>query len=227
MKMSVLDVVLEPLRFVQQTQEYSRRVRQAIGLVQLVVDAWLSQDRQRMRIVHGEISRSAEELVQLKLSLYDQIKDMRFRSPGGYAFSQYLACQGRIVESSRDLADLLVLRQITVPADLHADFRALAAQVIDVCERAMTPAEVVSSEAETAPAEADVEKAVEALEGIANSRRQAGQLGLKLVLRIDDLQEQLGPATATFLDRCCAALQRLADAAEHVGDHLRLIYPQE
>jgi uncharacterized protein Yka (UPF0111/DUF47 family) len=121
----------------------------------------------------------------------------------------------------------LVLREATIPADLQTDLRAFAAQIADVCERAMTPAEVLSSEAETIPAEADIEKAFDALQGITDSNRQAKRLEVKLIQRLYDHEEQLGLATTMFLDRCCAALQQAADAAERTGDHLRLIFPQE
>ena len=73
--------------------------------------------------------------------------------------------------------------------------------------------------------EADVEKALDALGGITDSNRQAKQLGMKLVQRLYDHEEQLGLVTTLFLDKCCAALQQAADAAERTGDHLRLIFP--
>jgi uncharacterized protein Yka (UPF0111/DUF47 family) len=224
--MNMLDMISEPLLFAQQSHEFSKRVHESASLVSPLMEALLSQDRERMRSVRDAMSRIRDETIPVKLALYDQIKELRFRSPGAYAFSQYLACQDRIAELAQDFADLLAVREITLPAGLQAEFKALAVQVVDVCERAMTPSEILSSETEAPPAEADLEKAAEMLQGITDSSRQAKQSSLKCIQRICSHEAQLDAATTMFLDKVCDALRQLVEAAERTGDHLRLIFPQ-
>jgi uncharacterized protein len=224
--MNMLDMISEPVLFAQEAYEHSRKVYQIVKQVPLLMEALLSQDFRRIRAIREDISKMRDETIQIKLSLYDRIKDMHFHSPGAYAFSQFLACQDGIAGSSLDFADVLTLREITIPVELQAGFKAFAAQVVDVCERAMTPAEVFSSETEAIPAEDELKKALNALRGVTESNKQAKRLGVRLIQRVQANEEQLGWSSTMFIDKCCAALQKLADDAEHTGDHLRLIFPQ-
>jgi uncharacterized protein Yka (UPF0111/DUF47 family) len=224
--MNMLDMISEPVLFAQESYEHARKVHQIVKRLPLLVDAFLSRDYQQMGIIQEEIAQTRDETVRIKLSLYDRIKDMHFHSPGAYAFSQYLAGQDGMAGASLELADVLTLRRAGIPPELQADFRALAAQVIDVCETAMMPAEVLLSEAEAIPSEEDLEKAHHALRGVADSRKQVRHLGMTLLQHVTAGEGLLGWADALFLDKCCAAMQKLAQQAEHAGDHLHLIFPQ-
>jgi hypothetical protein len=49
---------------------------------------------------HEQISHVAGEADQIKLALYDRIKNVHVRSPGSHAFSQYVSSLDRIVGSA-------------------------------------------------------------------------------------------------------------------------------
>jgi uncharacterized protein Yka (UPF0111/DUF47 family) len=194
-----------------------------VELVAPLGDALLAEDYEKIRTLRKETTRIADEARQMRLSLCDQIKDMHFRSASGYAFSQYVAHQDKMPESSQDFAELLVLCRTTIPDGLHVDFRAFASRITGVCEEVAVLTEVLSSEAEAVSANADAPNALDAIRGISDSNWQARQLGRKFAQRVYELEEQLGPMAILFLDKCCTALQELADNAEQIVYHVRLM----
>ncbi len=221
--MDAFDMISEPVLFAQQLHEHANRVHQSVELIRPLVEALLAGDHEKVQTLHEHMSRIRAEAGQVKLSLYDQIKDMHFHSAGGYAFSQYLACQDKIAGASQKFAELLASRETTISLELHADFRAFVAQVVDVCAQALILAEGLSSPPETVPPASEAQNTREVIQGIIEGNRQARQLGMKLAQCACRLEEQLGPVTILFLDKYCATLCDAADNAESMANHLRLM----
>jgi predicted phosphate transport protein (TIGR00153 family) len=221
--MDVLDAISEPVLFARQLHEHSQKIHQGVELVAPLADALLAEDYEKIKTLRKETTRIADEARQMRLLLCDQIKDMHFRSAGGYAFNQYLAHQDKMAELSQGFADLLMLRRTTIPGGLHADFRAFVSRAITVCEEVAVLTEVLSSEGETVAADADAPNVLDAMRGISDGNWQVRQLGRKFAQRVYELEEQLGPVSILFLDKCCTALQELADNAEQVVCHLHLM----
>jgi len=213
----------EPILFVQQLYAHAHSVDRSVALTQLLAGALLAEDYERVQIVHEQISRITEEVIRIELSLYARIKNMHFHPAGGYAFSQYLTCQGKVAGSAQELADLLVLRQTTIPAALRDDFLALVTQVVNVSRRALSLMEGLSSEAQTLCADTEAESPLNAMRGVPDDRGQAGRLRRKFAQRVYSLEEQLDPVTIILLDKCCTLLHKVADSAEHAIDHLGLM----
>jgi predicted phosphate transport protein (TIGR00153 family) len=221
--MNAFDMIAEPICFARQLHEHAHKVHQSVDLVPSLVDALLTGDYEKIRTLHEQMSRISDEASQTKLSLFDQIKNMQFHSVGGYAFSQYLACQDKIADVAQKFAALLVLRGTTIPDELHADFRAFAAQVAHVCEQTATLAESVSSPPESVPPATEAQNTLAMIQGIVEGNRHARQLGMQLARCACRLQERLSPVTVLFLDKYCATLYEAADNAEHTANHLRLM----
>ena len=221
--MNAFDMISEPILFIRQLREHSNRVHQGVELIQSLADALLAEDYEKTRTLHEQMGRIRDEVDQSKLSLYDQIKEMHFHSAGGCAFSQYLACQDKVADSSQDFAELLVLRKTTIPIELHDDLRALVAQVINVSRRTMSLAEGFSSEVETVCTDTDAQSSLDAIRGIIGDHGQARQREMEFTRHLYSLEKQLDPVTVMFLDKYCATLRDVADSAERAAGHLCLM----
>ncbi len=221
--MDAFDMISEPVLFVQQLCEHSHKVHQSVELLQPLAEALLAEDYEKIQTLHEQISRIREEVGQSKLSLYDRIKNMHFHSAGGYAFSQYLACQDKVASSAQEFADLLVLRKTTIPIGLRDDFRAFVIQVVSVSRRTMSLTEGLSSEAQTVGADTETQNTLDAIRGIIDDNGQARRLEMQFARHFYSLEKQLDPVTIMFLDKCCATLHEVAGNAERTTDHLRLM----
>jgi uncharacterized protein len=222
--MDMLDIIAEPVRYAERSGEHSRRVHQIVRKVQQLAGALLSGDGDPLKAAQEEISGLRIEAAQIKQSLFDQTKHVHFRSPGGYAFSRYLACQDRIADAAQDLVDLSASGEIVIPVDLQADFTAFVTGVVEIGDQTMTLAVNLSAGAECTLSDAQLENLLNAAHMIPDHNRLVKRLGIKLARQLHAPKEPAGGATLMLLDRCIAAFQKIADEAEQTCDHLRLIF---
>jgi predicted phosphate transport protein (TIGR00153 family) len=221
--MNAFDMISEPILFTQELREYSSRVHQSVELIQPLADALVAEDTAKIQTLHEQMSRTRDEVDRSKLSLYDQIKGMHFHSAGGEAFSQYMACQDKVADSSQAFAELLVLRKTTFPVELRDGFRALVTQVVNVSRRTMSLAEGLFSEAGTGCTDAEAQNSLDAIRGAIDEKGQVRQGETEFARHLYRLEKQLDPVTLMFLDKCCTTLHEVADNGEHAADHLRLM----
>jgi predicted phosphate transport protein (TIGR00153 family) len=221
--MDTLDMVPGAILFAHQLHEHASKVRKGMEMIQPLADALLAEDRQRAGMLRKQLSEIREEADQIIFALYGQIKDMHFQSLDGYAFSQYLACQGRMIDALQEFAGLLIQRRTLVVAELHSDFQAFVAQVADVSRQIMNLTETASASAEALSAEADIANATDEIRAVIDGSRRARHLAMTFAQHLHHLETQLDPLTVVFLDRCCTALKEVTDSAERTASHLRLM----
>lgn len=221
--MDVLDMISGPLLFVQQLHEHSKKVHRGVELMQPLVDALFAEDYEKIKMLHEQMSEVKNEADQVKLSLYDQIKDMHFRSAGGYAFSQYITWQDKVADSALEFADLLMLRKTTIPVELRADFRAFVAQVVNISGQVMNLAEKVCSPAEGVLTEPEDRDTLDAIGRIIEGNCEVKRLAMEFAQHFYSLERQLEPMAIMLLDKYCTALREVTNNAEHTANHLRLM----
>jgi uncharacterized protein Yka (UPF0111/DUF47 family) len=223
--MAAADMVSGLLLFVRQLHEHSSKVLEGMKLLEPLADALLAQNQEEMARWHGQIAKIATEADEIKLALYDQIKNMHFCSPGSYAFSQYVRCQSRIIDSARDFADLLLVRKTTISVELQAAFRALIAHIVGVSGQMMDLARSFSSPVEGDSTDPQGQDVREAIAGIIEGSRRARQFEMEFVRQVYRQERQLDAGTVLMLDRYHAALRKITDAVECAANHLRLLIP--
>jgi len=221
--MNAFDMISEPVLFVEALREYSGSVHRGVELIQSLADALLAEDYERIDALHTQMSQIGDDVDQSRLSLYGQIREMHFHSAGGDAFSQYVACQDRVADSSRVFAELLALRKTAVPAELRDDFRALVAEVVNVGRRTMSLAAGLSCSAQTLCPDTDARNSLDAIRGITDDKGQVRRREIEFARHLYSLEKQLDPVTLAFLDKYCAALHEVADNAERAAEHLCLM----
>jgi len=221
--MDVTGMASGPLAFAQWLHEHSVKVHEAVELIQPLVDALLAQDREKMAKLHGQVSKIVSEADQIKLTLYGQIKDAHFRSAGNYAFSEYIRHLNRAAEAAGDFADLLIVRETTIPVELHAAFQTLAAHVISMGRQTVNLAKELSASEDALPADAQPQDATEAIAGVAEDDYRVKRSGMEFAQSMYSLERRLDPVTTLLLDKYAAVLTGIADAAECAAEHLRLM----
>ena len=221
--MDVIDMISGPLLFVQRLHEHSTKVHEAVELIQPLVDALLAQDHEKMETLHGQMSKITSEADQIKLALYGQIKDIRFRSPGSHAFSQYVGCQDKVADAASDFADLLVVRKTTIPVELRPGLQAFVAHVVGAGRQTVNLAKELFSSQEAVSTNPQAQDAIEAIAGIIEGSCQAKRLGMEFARHVYSFEGRLDPVTGLFLDKYGTALRGITDAAERAADHLCLL----
>jgi uncharacterized protein Yka (UPF0111/DUF47 family) len=221
--MNMVDMISQPLVFVEHLREYTGKVCQIVELTPALMNALLATDDERARHVHEEISRLKSETDRVKGALYDQFGEMHFRASGEYALGQYLASMDKATESAEEFADAVVSRKAVIPAELHADLTALANQMLDLGGRLRNLAQAVWPPEEAVPPGAEARRVLDAIDAITESHRQVRQLEMELAGHLYGLEGRLDPATLLYLSRCSGVLRAMASEAELAADHLRIL----
>lgn len=221
--MNTFDMISEPVLFIQGLYEYSHKVHQSVVLVQSVAEALLAEDHERVRVLREQLDGLRNEADLSKASLYGQIRDMRFHSAGGDAFSQYMACQDRIVDASQVCVEQMALRRTTIPAELRDDFRALVTEVVSVSGQVESLAQGLVAEAQVCGPEIEANDSFAAAGATGGDKNRVRSLETEFARRLYGLAEQIDPVTVMVLDKCRGTLHDVADNAEHAAEHLRLM----
>jgi uncharacterized protein Yka (UPF0111/DUF47 family) len=217
--MNAFDMVSEPVFFTEQLCEHSNKVHECVGLIPLLAEALLTQDGEKIGTLHGQICKTREEVDLIKLSLYEQIKNMHFHRVGG-AFNQYLVSQDKVADATQEFADLLISRQTAVPVELHPGFRALVARIVSVSNRTICLIDGLSSDA---PTNTEVQDPLDVIRAIHDDSSQARRLEREFAQCFCHREVPLDPVTILFLDRCCTTLHEVAENAGHTADQLCLM----
>jgi len=221
--MDVTGMASGPLVFAQWLREHSVKVHEAVELIQPLVDALLAQDRGKVAKLHGQMLRTVGEANPIKLTLYGQIKDVHFRSAGNYAFSEYIRSLGKVAEAAGEFADLLMVREIAIPLELHAAFQALVAHVVATSELTVNLAKELSSSEDAVSIHPPIQDPAGGLASITEGNCQVKQLGTEFARHLYSHKQRLDPVIILLLDRYAAALREMANAAECAVEHLRLM----
>jgi uncharacterized protein Yka (UPF0111/DUF47 family) len=221
--MNAFDMIGEPILLAQRLQEHANSVHRSVDLIRPLADALLAEDREKIEALQEQMSGIAADTDRIEVSLLEQIKNMQFHSAEGSTFSQYLARQGKIADAAQEFAALLAARPTIIPRELHADFQAFVAQVVNVCTQAMTLAETLSTPPDVTPPVVEAQNTAQAMQAIIEGNRQVKQLGMKLAQCACRQEEQLGPVTILFLDKYCTTLYEAADNAAYAAHDLRLM----
>jgi uncharacterized protein len=221
--MNTLDMISKPLLFVDDLREHTRRVCEAVELIPALMATLLTADDERARRLHGQVSEIRNEAERIKHGLYEQFKDLHFRASGEYALGQYIAGLDKVAESAEAFADLVTSRKTTVPAELHGNLEALAAQVSRISEQITGLAETLWPPEETMPSRPNPRDMLDAINGITETHGQVRELTRRLSRQVYNLETQLDPTALVYLTRCCVLLTAMASDAELAADHLRMI----
>jgi uncharacterized protein Yka (UPF0111/DUF47 family) len=224
--MAATGSVSGPLLFAQQLHEHASKVCEGIKLIEPLAEALLVQDLEKMRILHEQVSQIADEADRLKLALYDQAKDAHFVSPGSYAFSRYVGSQNKIIDFTRDFADLLVSRQTAIPDELRGAFGALSVHVATISGQATTLASEFSAPVEADSTDLQGQDMQQAIAAVIEGNRRTRLLEMELARCIHRQESRPDSVTVLAMDRYGMALRKIADAAECAANHLCLLIPR-
>ena len=221
--MNTLDMISKPLMFVDDLREHTRKVCEAVELTPALMTALLAADDERAGRLHGQVSEIRNEAERIKHGLYEQFQDIHFRASGEYAVGQYIAGLDKVAESAEAFADLVISRKAPVPAELHANLEALAAQVSRISEQIMSLAETLWPPEEVLPSRPNPRHVLDAINGVTETHSRTMELVRRLSRQVYGLETQLEPAALAYLTRCCVLLTAMASDAELAADHLRMI----
>lgn len=135
---------------------------------------------------------------------------------------EILESQDSIADVAQDVAELAVLRKMTVPESLGDPLLRLVRRVIDTCEQAERVINELDQLVETGFGEREVARVEEMLEQLGRMESDTDELGKSLVRDLFEMENELGVSTV-FWYQVINWIGNIADHAERVGNRLRLL----
>jgi predicted phosphate transport protein (TIGR00153 family) len=204
-------------------QEHMRVVVECAREVQPLIEALAAGDQVRVVELKDRIFEREAEADRIKHELRAHLPKSLFMPVDRRDLLEVLLLQDTIANVAQDIAGLLVERKMSIPDFLRDPLIVLTARCVDTVEHA---ARVIEELDELLAIgfrgrEADVvDKMLTELNAIED---ETDELGIALARALFDHEDELKPVSVMMWYQIIEWVGDLADYAEKVGDHLRLL----
>jgi predicted phosphate transport protein (TIGR00153 family) len=204
-------------------QEHMRVVVECAREVQPLIEALAAGDQVRVVELKDRIFEREAEADRIKHELRAHLPKSLFMPVDRRDLLEVLLLQDTIANVAQDIAGLLIERKMSIPDFLRDPLIVLTARCVDTVEHA---ARVIEELDELLAIgfrgrEADVvDKMLTELNAIED---ETDELGIALARALFDHEDELKPVSVMMWYQIIEWVGDLADYAEKVGDHLRLL----
>jgi predicted phosphate transport protein (TIGR00153 family) len=204
-------------------QEHMRVVVECAREVQPLIEALAAGDQALVVELKDRIFEREAEADRIKHELRAHLPKSLFMPVDRRDLLEVLLLQDTIANVAQDIAGLLIERKMSIPDFLRDPLTVLTARCVDTVEHA---ARVIEELDELLAIgfrgrEADaVDKMLTELNAIED---ETDELGIALARALFDHEDELKPVSVMMWYQIIEWIGDLADYAEKVGDHLRLL----
>jgi predicted phosphate transport protein (TIGR00153 family) len=185
-------------------------------------EAMVAGDIAGMQRHRDEIERLEHEADGIKNQIRSHLPRRFLMAVERRDMLEILDSQDSIADVAQDVAELAVLRKMTVPEALGDPLLRLVRRVIDTCEHAERIINQLDELVETGFGEREVARVEEMLEQLGRMESETDELGKSLVRELFEMEDELGVSTV-FWYQLINWIGNIADHAERVGNRLRLL----
>jgi len=208
-----------PIRPMQQ------HMRAAVACCQEVlpfVEAMASGDRAAMDAHRDEIVRLEHEADSIKNEIRSHLPRRFFMAVERRDMLEILDAQDSIADVAQDIAELAVLRKMTVPPSMREPLLALTRRVIDTCQQAERVINELDELLETGFGDREVGRVEEMLGELNRLESDTDKLAETVLRALFAIEDEIGIGTL-FWYKLIHWVADMADHAEKVGNRLRLL----
>ncbi|MGQ9672528.1 MAG: TIGR00153 family protein [Candidatus Aminicenantales bacterium] len=203
--------------------EHMLKVNECVNLVKPLMEALLADDHKQVSEIAGKIFKAEHEADMVKKEIRNNLPKSIFLPVDRGDMLNFLREQDKIADSAEDLAVLITLRKMSVPEELRENLRILVEKVLLTCETAMKVSSEIKLLAETSFGGAEAEKVMETIEALKLDEFEADKAQMKLARKMFSIETKLDPVSIFMWMQIFRELGSLANHAENLGDHLRMM----
>ncbi len=204
-------------------QEHMRVVLECAREVQPLIEAMTEGDQARVIELKDSIFAKEAEADRIKHELRAHLPKSMFMPVDRRDLLEVLLLQDTIANVAQDVAGLLIERKMTIPDFLREPLIVLTARCIDTVEHAAKVIEVLDELLAIGFRGREVERVDEMLTQLNQIEDETDELGIALARALFDHEDELKPVSVMMWYQIIEWIGDLADYAEKVGDHLRLL----
>ena len=188
-----------------------------------MVDALVDGDQQRVEQHKSRIFETEAEADRIKHQLRASLPKSLFMPVDRRDLLEVLHLQDTIANTAQDIAGLLIERKMTIPDFLREPLKTLTARCIDTVEHSARVIGELDELIAIGFRGREVDRVDEMLLELNAIEDETDELGIQLARALFDHETELDPVSVMMWYQIIEWVGDLADYAEKVGDHLRLL----
>jgi len=208
---------------VQPLQQHMEQIVECVNELIPYVEAVLAgdfavRDKHHKQIVHLEHKADV-----LKKELRLQLPSSLFMPIDRRDVLEVLTMQDSVAGAVRDVAGVIVGRNMQIPGNMTANYRELVATCVLSCEQAYMVIKELDELIETGFGDNERERVGKMLLELDGTEQETDEQSIKLMHQLFALEDELNPINVMFLYRVIDKTSAIADRAQRVGSRLQLM----
>jgi predicted phosphate transport protein (TIGR00153 family) len=188
-----------------------------------MIDALVVKDQQKVIKHKNKIFKLEAEADQIKHELRAHLPKSLFMPVDRRDLLEVLHLQDTIANTAQDIAGLFIERQMNIPGFLREPLSRMTARCIDTVNHAAIAIGELDELLATGFRGPEVERVDEMLRELNVIEDETDELGIALNRALFEHESELDPVSVMMWYQIIEWVGDLADYAEKVGDHLRLL----
>jgi predicted phosphate transport protein (TIGR00153 family) len=204
-------------------QKHMRVVLECAREVPPLIEALVAGDQLRVVELKDRIFEREAEADRIKHELRAHLPKSLFMPVDRRDLLEVLLLQDTIANVAQDVAGLLVERKMSIPDFLREPLIELTARCVDTVEHAAKVIEELDEMLALGFRGREVDRVDEMLKELNAIEDETDELGIALARALFDHEDEMKPVSVMMWYQIIEWIGDLADYAEKVGDHLRLL----
>jgi predicted phosphate transport protein (TIGR00153 family) len=204
-------------------QKHMRVVLECAREVPPLIEALVAGDQLRVVELRDRIFEREAEADRIKHELRAHLPKSLFMPVDRRDLLEVLLLQDTIANVAQDVAGLLIERKMSIPDFLREPLIELTARCVDTVEHAAKVIEELDEMLALGFRGREVDRVDEMLKELNAIEDETDELGIALARALFDHEDEMKPVSVMMWYQIIEWIGDLADYAEKVGDHLRLL----
>lgn len=204
-------------------QEHMYRVYMSIKHLSPLVEGMVSGDEKAILAAQKEIIKGEHDADEMKHELRTHLPKGLFMPVDRRDILDVLLTQDKIVNQAKDIAGLIVSRNMQLPLEMNDGFLALTNRCIDTVRQSLDTINELDELVETGFRGLEVDRVEVMIEKLGVIETETDVLQDELRVILFKLEAELSPVDVIFTYRLIEWVGNIADNAERVGSRLSLM----
>jgi len=204
-------------------QEHMGKVADCAAKLEPLIQALGNSDWDRASALRDEVFALESEADDLKNEIRSHLPRSMMLPVDRRDLLDLLASQDDIADVAQDVAGLVAMRRMTVPAPLSSKFDDFVSRVLAAVFQCRDVINELDELLATSFRGRSADKVLEMVDVLAGIESETDSLGIELTAGLFELEAELDPLNVFFLHELFQLMGAIADQAETVGDRIRLL----
>lgn len=183
-------------------------------------EAVIAEDWKRVEQVQQEMVRLEKEADKLKRDVRVHLPKSLFLPVPRSDLLELLSVQDKVANRAKDIAGLMLGRQMGIPEPLQPIMRAFVQRTVDACEQALKAMNELDEILETGFGSREVRHVTEMIELLEDIEHDTDQIQIEVRRSLFKIEKTLPPVDVMFMYTIIEWIGDVADRAERVGNRL-------